>query len=340
MFFPLAQNAHLWVLLPPLPYIIFTLVKEMETYGPAQKMRELIADNRWLLMLMSRCGIPMGFGEKTVAETCAAAGVECGTFLALANFMAGKPHDASQVQLPALVSYLKRAHSYFLEFNFPNIRRRLIEALDYSGTNDIALAIVRYFDEYVAEVRQHMEHEERRVFTYVEGLLRGTREEGYDIATFAQRHNHIDSKLRELTDIIVQHCPERPNDLMNAALFDIMNCQQDLDSHCSVEDAIFVPAVEKLEHETVTTTAAEPHEEERGEREGCPLSDREKDVVAAVARGLSNKEIAERLFLSVNTVTTHRRNIARKLHIHTPNGLTIYALVNKLVEINDIGKVE
>ena len=49
-----------------------------------------------------------------------------------------------------------------------------------------------------------------------------------------------------------------------------------------------------------------------------------------------SKEIADALYLSAHTVITHRRNIARKLQIHSPAGLTIYAIVNKLVELQDI----
>ena len=52
--------------------------------------------------------------------------------------------------------------------------------------------------------------------------------------------------------------------------------------------------------------------------------------------GLSNKEIAAQLFISLNTVLTHRKNIARKLDIHSVAGLTIYAIVNKLVDINEL----
>ena len=66
------------------------------------------------------------------------------------------------------------------------------------------------------------------------------------------------------------------------------------------------------------------------------LSDREKDIVVQVAKGLSNKEIADALFISVNTVMTHRRNISRKLQIHSPAALTIYALVNGLVNLDEI----
>ena len=55
-----------------------------------------------------------------------------------------------------------------------------------------------------------------------------------------------------------------------------------------------------------------------------------------IAKGMTSKEIADKLCLSVHTVTTHRRNITTKLQIHTPAGLTIYAIVNKLVSLSDI----
>jgi DNA-binding NarL/FixJ family response regulator len=66
------------------------------------------------------------------------------------------------------------------------------------------------------------------------------------------------------------------------------------------------------------------------------LSDREKDVIVALVQGMTNKEIADHLYISINTVITHRRNIARKLQIHSPAGLTIYAIVNNLVDISSV----
>ena len=67
-----------------------------------------------------------------------------------------------------------------------------------------------------------------------------------------------------------------------------------------------------------------------------PLSSREKEIISLVVKGLTNQEIADRLFLSIHTVITHRRNIAKKLEIHSATGLTIYAIVNKIVDISDI----
>lgn len=66
------------------------------------------------------------------------------------------------------------------------------------------------------------------------------------------------------------------------------------------------------------------------------LSPREKEIIIGVVKGLTNKQIADNLHISTHTVMTHRKNIAGKLQIHSPAGLTIYAIVHKLVEIGDV----
>jgi regulator of cell morphogenesis and NO signaling len=105
-----------------------------------------------------------------------------------------------------------------------------------------------------------------------------------------------------------------------------------------VEDDLFVPAVQRLERqvaeqgdaaltETGDSDAAEPQES---------LSDREKEIVRCIVCGLTNKETAAQLYISINTVLTHRKNITRKLNIHSISGLTIYAIVNKLVKLDEV----
>ncbi len=68
------------------------------------------------------------------------------------------------------------------------------------------------------------------------------------------------------------------------------------------------------------------------------ISKREIDILKNIALGYSNKEIADKLFISTHTVVTHRKNITRKLGIKTVPGLTIYAILNKIIDINDTGK--
>ena len=66
------------------------------------------------------------------------------------------------------------------------------------------------------------------------------------------------------------------------------------------------------------------------------LSEREITVLQYVARGLTNKQIADKLYLSLHTVTTHRKNIGNKLGIKSASGLTVYAIVNNLISIEEI----
>ena len=108
-----------------------------------------------------------------------------------------------------------------------------------------------------------------------------------------------------------------------------------------MEDYLFVPAVLQLEENIknkkesiVSRVQEETISEEPASQDN--LSQREKEIIRCVVKGLSNKEIAEELFISIHTVITHRRNIARKLEIHSPTLLTVYAIVNKLVDISEV----
>lgn len=317
------------------------MIEKTTLYESSHKMRSLISDNSLLLMVLSRFGISLGFGDKTVKQVCEQNGVDVATFLSVANFISGKSKDYTSLSLSSLMDYLKRAHAYFLSYNLPTIRRRLIEALDCSGTDDSAFLIIKFYDGYVAEVRKHMNYENDVVFAYVEDLIKGYVNSAYSIHVFAEKHNHIGEILNQLKDIIIGYYPEKDNDMLNSVLFDIINCEQDLTTHCQVEDALFVPAVELIE-KTIDSTGvcytSDVQEEVSGEERHNILSMREKDIIVCVAKGMSNKEIADTLNLSVHTVTTHRRNLSNKLKIHSTAGLTIYAVVNKLVDLADIWK--
>ena len=302
-------------------------MNEQHKYRSTDKMSDLICDNYSLLMVMSRFGLSLGFGDKSVKDVCEAQGVDCPTFLAVANFISEEQYsysgNESDFSIPALMDYLKRAHTYFLDFNLPAIRRKLIEAVD-CAQNDVSFAIMRFFDEYAAEVQRHMSYEEQTVFPYVESLLSGEKNTAYSIDIFRRQHDQIDIKLRELKNIIIKYYPSGSSNELNGVLFDIFNCEHELASHNAVEDELFIPAVERLAAAGPRTVKPEP------------LSAREKEIIVCVVKGMTNKQIADALCISAHTVITHRRNIAAKLQIHSAAGLTIYAIVNKLVELSEI----
>lgn len=199
--------------------------------------------------------------------------------------------------------------------------------------------IIKFYDEYVKEVRIHMEHENKNVFRYVEQLLKGHLCNNYNIGIFASKHNDIDPKLKDLKDIIIRYYPQKDNELLNSVLYDIINYEHDLYFHCLIEEHLFIPEVMDLEERLkkdseIREIEIEDYEEKQEKlNKAALLSEREKGVVACIAQGMSNKEIAEQLCLSVNTVTTHRRNISMKLGIHSAASITIFAIVNKIVEI-------
>ena len=224
------------------------------SYKSTDKMGDLICDNYNLLQVLSRFGISLGFGDKTVKEVCDMNGVDCSTFLALVNFLT-EDTDRMQdhlesISVQGLMGYLKQAHSYFLDFQLPTIRRKLIEAIDCSDEKEVSFLIIQFFDAFVNEVRKHMEYENHRVFSYVEDLLNGVHPEGFSISEFAKHHDRVNAKLTELKNIIIKYFPAHgDNQLLNATLFDIFSCEEDLASHNKVEDFLFVPAIMELEKE-------------------------------------------------------------------------------------------
>ena len=78
------------------------------------------------------------------------------------------------------------------------------------------------------------------------------------------------------------------------------------------------------------------NDETSAQNESVDLSNREVDVLVCVAKGMTNKDISDMLNISVHTVITHRKNILKKTGIKSVSGLTVYALLNNLVEESEI----
>ena len=353
-------------------------MKNQKMYEADDKMISLIRDNYDLLQSLGSFGINLGFGDKTVQETCEDNNVDTYTFLAVVNYTAngygerlrvgdgtsGMFDTDEKISVPTLLHYLEASHAYFLDFQLPYIRRELTESLNendiafpfgqrpsvpadaptrgLSRSLSLARLILRFYDEYAREIRQHMKYEQKTLFPYVQSLIDGHPANDYNVETFSKHHGAADKKLRELKLLIIKYLPQDGlhNNQLTATLHDIYENEVWLRQHAEVEDHIFVPAIRRLEQiakqndvtKNITNMVFKGGIGQNSEA----LSDREKDVIIALVQGMSNKEIADHLCISTNTVITHRRNIARKLQIHSPAGLTIYAIVNGLVDISAV----
>ena len=318
-------------------------MKNQKMYEADDKMISLIRDNSDLLQSLGCFGISLGFGDKTVQETCEDNNVDTYTFLAVVNYTAngyGEFESDEKISVPTLLHYLEACHAYFLDFQLPYIRRELTESLNES--DHLARLILRFYDEYAREIRHHMKYEQKTLFPYVESLLEGHPANDYNVETFSKHHGATDKKLRELKLLIIKYLPQDGlhNNQLTATLHDIYENEVWLRQHAEVEDHIFVPAIRRLEQKVkqsdVTKNISDMVFKGSLGQDSEALSDREKDVIISLVQGMSNKEIADHLCISTNTVITHRRNIARKLQIHSPAGLTIYAIVNGLVDISAV----
>ena len=320
---------------------IIRSMKNQKMYEASDKMISLIRDNYNLLQSLGSFGISLGFGDKTVKQVCDDQNVDTNTFLAVVNFTINgyrEMDDVSRLSVPTLLQYLKASHDYFIGFQLPFIRKELVDALDEN--DNLARLILKLYDEYSRSVTQHMKYEEKTVFPYVESLIAGKPMANYAIDMYSKHHGQESMKLRELKSIIIKYFPgdSLRNNQLSATLYDIYNNEEWLALHAEVEDKIFIPAIKYLEDKLRQSDVSAKISSMIGKnQEGADaLGEREKDVIVALVQGMSNKEIAEHLCISVNTVITHRRNIARKLQIHSPAGLTIYAIVNNLIDISAV----
>ncbi len=310
-------------------------------YEADDKLISIIRDNYSILQSLGSFGINLGFGDKTVRELCEDQGVDTYTFLAIVNLTINGYRDYDDVErlsIPTLMQYLRASHAYYIDFQLPFIRKELQNALDEN--DNLARLIMKLYDEYAHSVKNHMQYEEKNVFPYVDDLLNNKSNETYDIETYSKHHGQTDLKLKELKNIIIKYLPSDGlhNNQLTTTLYNIYNCEQWLTQHAMVEDEIFTPAIRRLEKRSkqndVSVKISSMINQNPQNQEA--LSEREKDVIVSLVQGMTNKEIADHLCISINTVITHRRNIARKLQIHSPAGLTIYAIVNNLVDISSV----
>ena len=317
-------------------------MKNVKMYEATDKMIALIKDDYNLLQALGSFGINLGFGDKTVQETCELNKVDTYTFLAVVNFIINgyaNYEGDEQIDVCTLLHYLDASHAYFLGYQLPSVRRQLAETFDESDS--LGHLIMRLYDGYAREIQRHMKYEEKTLFPYVNALLEGRTMNDYNVETFSKHHESADKTLRELKLMMIKYLPSDPhsNNKLTATLYNIYNNEQWLKLHAEVEDNIFVPAVRRLEsqlRQNDVTKNISSMVFKNGQDNNDALSDRERDVVIALVQGMSNKEIANHLCIATNTVITHRRNIARKLQIHSPAGLTIYAIVNGLVDISAV----
>ncbi len=292
-------------------------------FSENSKMADVVLSDGRLLHVLPCFGIEPGFGEKTVERVCAEKGISAPLVVLVCNLYAFDDYtpDAAllrQIPIEGIVAYLKSSHRDYLEVRMP----RIIEAVLALPGGDM---LSSFCEKYRGEVVAHFRYEEEVVFPYIHKLLEGERPR-YRISEYEANHSDIDGALDDLENIIVKYLPpECTIERSRSVLQELFSFGHDMRKHALLEDTILVPLVERLDDGGGPAASFD----------GVELTQREQQVLATLARGLSNKEVADRLCISTHTVISHRKNIMRKTGFKTAQGLTFFALHCGLISRED-----
>ena len=311
----------------------------MDKFSGNMKLADLVAANYRLLGVLSRVGIDGSFGEKTVAEACLPIGLDPDTVILLCEVYTFPEFQPTLEQLHRshvgdVLRYLHQSHDYYLSCALVQMEEAVSRLLE-PCTAAQRKVVWDFFRGYQLELKNHFGFEEQEVIPYVQDLIIGRQRSGFSIDRFEENHSNIDEKLSDFKNLVMKSLPSVCDKQARIELLlHVFVLQEDLKCHTWIEDHVLVPMVRLLENPQRYRERPRAQEEDPGERH--ELSEREKEILVSVAQGLLNKEIADKHHISINTVITHRKNITRKTGIRTVPGLTVYAILNNLIDINTI----
>ncbi len=216
------------------------------------KLYELIADNPKLLPLLSRFGLRLGFGDRSVDEVCRQNQVSTRLFLEVCRFHVDHEtptrfDDPDDGDLISLLSYLKASHRAYLDEHFPHIEMHLSRIIEAAGPK-YGNMLDHFYNEYKGEMVKHFKYEDEVVFPYITAL-RQHEHTDYSIDQFRHNHSNIEDALEDMTNILIKYLPGDilPSERLCIAT-DIMELSDDLTSHSLIEEHILIPIVESLEN--------------------------------------------------------------------------------------------
>ncbi|MCQ2350943.1 MAG: helix-turn-helix transcriptional regulator [Paludibacteraceae bacterium] len=307
-------------------------------YTENSKVADIILANREQMLLLEHLGIELVVKGKSVRDICLEHNICTDLFLSFVRLYDGETQTAAIVyhnnDIDTILLYLGNCHKYYLDEKIPKIMEYVNCILEKNPN----LKMLQDFTEgYIKEITEHFDYENNIVFPYVRALALGKDiDNKYSVEVYKRHHSNIEDKLDDLQELLIKYLPfDDSVHLRRKMLQCLSELEYDLKIHSHIEDNILIPLVEKLEKDA--NAESDVREKRDGAKsEDVVLSAREIDVLRCLVQGLQSKEIAEKLFISTNTVITHRKNISEKTGIKSLAGLTIYAIVHSIINIDDV----
>ena len=289
--------------------------------SPAMKMAELLEQDPVLIGVFTRMGLKFGYGDASVEEVCTAQGIDPYTFLIIckvylnADYRPGR-EELDKADLSVIVSYLSRSHQYYINVALKDLAAS-IGRMMFPCEDPHQKVIWKFFTNFRDELVKHFDYEETEVFPFVDdpsGRLA--------IGSYEEDHSGVEETMEDLKNLVMTHLPKNADQQEAFRVLSGINVlEADIRRHILLEETA-------LEGRTDADSGKEDDD--------TLLSHREKEILVCVAKGMLNKEIADANNISIHTVITHRKNITRKTGIKTVAGLTVYALLNNLIDINSV----
>lgn len=280
-------------------------------------LSEAVEENSSLIPVINRFGIKLGLGDRNISSICKSEGIDENFFLAIINTYLNEDYfPESKLQkfdIQIVIDFLKHSDSYIVHAQLYNLEKHLNAFFAMSDPANTQLELIKkLFIRFKTELRYNIE----------QNLI----EEETPLGL-----------LQDLKNIFIKHITGNFNEnLAYAVVFTIESMQNDIEKHNRIKEKILKPMIKSLTESGIDDwqelIATSNPKQERTET----LSQRELDVLRLVAQGFINKEIGDKLGISLNTVLSHRKNITAKLKIKTVSGLIFYCISHGYISADEI----
>ena len=294
----------------------------MKLITPHSVVADVLAKHNELIPVFNRFGVRLGVGDKTVSDICTEHDLNIDFVLTMLNVYINETYLPDSVlslfEVEQIAEYFQRTVENYLHDLVPNIEKHLNAFIALSGAENREFGVLR------------------GLFVQFKEKLTNSLQNGVN-----QNDNFPDDLLHDLKSILIKHVSGEYNqNLCHAVIFSISSLEKDLSVHNRLRSKVLRPKLDELnvaaiEHLQSTFFEDEKHghRHEKPEKNESRLTNRETEILKLIVQGLLNKEIADRLNISLNTVLTHRKNIIAKTGIKTVSGLTFYCIRNGLISM-------
>ncbi len=276
-------------------------------------LSDLLTEHSELIPVVNRFGIQLGVGEKTIGKICLENKLNIDFILAILNVYIDEEYDPEKdldlFDISLIVDYLKKTVENYMQASVPNLEKHFTPFIAMSGSENKELKLLhKIFFQFKTELSEHLH----------QGL--------------EQLDDYPIELLHDLKNIIIKHISGNYNqNLAYAVIFSITALEKELHIYNRLLEKVLRPKLRELDSrhiEHLNYTFSDEHKSRDSNKE---LTNREIEILKLIVQGRLNKEIADKLNISLNTVLSHRKNIISKTGIKTVSGLTFYCISNGFV---------